>query len=389
MSKVKSILLGTSTVAIAALLAGCGSSKTDEAKQGTYYQTISVRPDPIVQNITHYHTDEQQRKQQLLINFLDNQMMGNGGIYTNYLPTNDPNSQNATGRELLDESSGYYLLHLALTKQSQAFKTFYEKTKKNFYENGQFSYRYDPATGKRYPVNATVDDLRIIEALFLYDQQFQTNYYAKEINTLYKNMQSLSLVNGNLYDWANGETKQHATTGTLCYFNLATLHALENQSKTGKQYYQKQLHIVQKGYISDDFPLYQTRYNYKTGKYTSDKGIDILESLMTMQHLSAVGKLPKTSLQWVTRQVMNKQLYNHYDMNGKATTQDQSAAAYALAALIASNEKQPELYQAAIKQMLTFQINKAGSPLNGAFGDLQTQQVYSFNNVTALVALDC
>lgn len=371
------------------LLASCGNNKKKEANEDTYYQTTVVSPGPVIQNITHYHTEEQQKKQQLLINFLDNQMMGDGGIYTNYLPTNNPNSTNATGHELLDESSGYYLIHLALTKQAQAFKIFYDKTKRNFYENGQFSYRYDPATKKRYPVNASVDDLRIMEALLLYDQQFQTNYYANEVKMLFKNMQSLSLINGNLYDYANGQTKQHAETGTLCYFNLATLKLLENNNATEKQYYQKQLKIVENGYLNDNFPVYQTRYNYQTKRYSNDGNINILETLMTMQHLSAINKLPATSLQWLTRQVMNKQLYNYYNLNGKPTTKNQSAAAYALAALIASDEKQPELYQAAIKEMLTFQINKEGSPLNGAFGDLQTKQVYSFNNVTALVALDC
>lgn len=371
------------------LLTSCGNNKKKEANEDIYYQTTVVRPDLVIQNITHYHTEEQQKKQQLLINFLDNQMMGDGGIYTNYLPTNNPNSTNATGHELLDESSGYYLIHLALTKQAQAFKIFYDKTKRNFYENGQFSYRYDPATKKRYPVNASVDDLRIMEALLLYDQQFQTNYYANEVKMLFKNMQSLSLVNGNLYDYANGQTKQHAETGTLCYFNLATLKLLENNNATEKQYYQKQLKIVENGYLSNNFPVYQTCYNYQTKRYSNNGNINILETLMTMQHLSAINKLPATSLQWLTRQIMNKQLYNYYDLSGKPTTKNQSAAAYALAALIASDEKQPELYQAAIKEMLTFQINKEGSPLNGAFGDLQTKQVYSFNNVTALVALDC
>lgn len=389
MSNKMRYLTGGALILSTIILAGCGNQSKKEATQDTYYQTSIMRPATVVQNITHYHTEEQQQKQQQLINFLDDQMMGDDGIYTNYLPTNDPNSPNATGHELLDESSGYYLIHLALTKQAQAFKNFYNKTKHVFYENGQFSYRYDPATKKRYPVNASVDDLRIMEALLLYDQQFQTDYYANELKTLFKNMQGLSLVNGNLYDYANGQTKQHAETGTLCYFNLATLRILEDGSAKEKQYYQKQLKIVENGYLGDNFPVYQTRYNYQTKKYTNDNNINVLETLMTMEHLSAVNKLPSASLQWLTRQVMNKQLYNYYDLNGKPTMQDQSAAAYALAALIASDEKQPELYQAAIKEMLIFQINKNGSPLNGAFGDLQTKQVYSFNNVTALVALDC
>lgn len=63
-----------------------------------------------------------------------------------------------------------WLLYLAEAHRWRYFRQFYGVTRRTFYKDGQFSYRYDPRSGKRYGVNATLDDLRIIRALLVYAQ---------------------------------------------------------------------------------------------------------------------------------------------------------------------------------------------------------------------------
>ncbi len=45
-----------------------------------------------------------------------------------------------------------------------------------------------------------------------------------------------------------------------------------------------------------------------------------------------------------------------------------------------------ELYDLAIDKMLLWQIQNSESVLNGAFGNKDTQEVYSYDNLQALLA---
>lgn len=83
-----------------------------------------------------------------------------------------------------------WLQYLVTTRQWAQFRQFYRQTKATFNENGLFSYRYDPRTKKRYAVNATLDDLRIIRALLTYDQAHHTNHYRQKATQRYQNQQS-------------------------------------------------------------------------------------------------------------------------------------------------------------------------------------------------------
>jgi hypothetical protein len=64
-----------------------------------------------------------------------------------------------------------WLEYLAYTHQYKKFREFYQATKQTFDQKSQFSYRYTPTTNKKFSVNATLDDLRIIRALQMYADQ--------------------------------------------------------------------------------------------------------------------------------------------------------------------------------------------------------------------------
>mgnify|MGYP003361950846 CR=1 FL=1 len=326
-------------------------------------------------------------QQQHLQEFVTQRLLTKQGIYTNYLDTKQ-RTTTASGHEMLSESAGYYLQHLVLTGQKKAFRTFYQQTVTTFYSHDQFSYRYDPRTKKRSTVNASVDDLRILNSLLAYDQTFKTTHYQKTATSLYRDLQQHSLIKGRLYDYADGQTGKHAPTITLCYLNLKTLRHFEGKTAKGRQQWQRQLKLVKRGYLGSVAPLYKTRYNYQRKVYTNSKELNIVESLLTMLHLAEVDQLPTASQQWLQQQVAAGKLYNRYDQKGKALTSDQSAGGYALAAMIGQTTGNAKLYQAAIQHVATFQITTQSSPLYGGLGDAATKQAYSFDNLTALVAYD-
>lgn len=312
--------------------------------------------------------------------FVDHKMLGSIGIYTNYLNKETLQKNTASGHQYLSESAGLYLLDLATTGNQAQFKKFYNTTKKNFYHDGVFVYRIDTNNRKKYQVNATIDDLRIIKSLLVYDKVHQTDYYQHEAQQLFIKLKKKVKRGSYLTDYYSIRTKKQSKNVTLSYQDLPLLQ------KFDPALYKKALKLVTAGFISKKVPLYQQVYNLKTRKYHT-KQIVTAQSLLTMEHLAAVGKLPAASQNWLLKKVKSKQLYNVYNYQGVAVEKNNSASDYALAAIIGKTVANKELYQEAVKKLLTLQVNDSGSPIFGSFGDAKTKQVYSFNELLSLLAL--
>ncbi|MCI2171017.1 glycosyl hydrolase [Schleiferilactobacillus perolens] len=318
-----------------------------------------------------------------LIAFLQQQLVRPDGVYTNYLDTNR-NAATASGHEYLSESAGLWLLHLAYTRQFDAFRRFYQQIKDTLWQGRQFAYRYNPANHQRFPVNATVDDLRILQAVGQAAIQTKSDQWHHEYQWIAKKVRDQSIAADRPVDFVDAKTGKRAKTITLCYLDLTTLRAIGGQAL-----YRSQLNRIQSGQLQSRLPLFATRYDYSAKKYTGTSQINSVESLLTAVHLASVNKVPPKTVQWVKKQVAAGTLANRYDgTSGAPLTFDQSAGGYALAAQLGVLTHDPDLAKQALHRALAFQIQKPGTPLNGALGDLASQQVYSFDNLETLVALD-
>ncbi|VDG17932.1 glycosyl hydrolase family 8 [Lactiplantibacillus mudanjiangensis] len=334
---------------------------------------------------SQYATQTDQRHRQQLIAFIKKGLLTKQGIYTNYRDTKKRTTGAATGHELLSESSGMWLQYLATTKQWKKFQRFYRVTKKTFDDHGQFSYRYDPRTKKRHTVNATLDDLRIIRALLAYDQMHQTKTYRREATQRYQTLVNTSIKDGHLVNYYDTHTKKATTTGSLAYFDLKTLAYFEKGTKKGRANYRKQLTVVQGGYLGDVFPLYAASYQWTTSKYSS-ASLNTSEALTTLLHLAEVGKLKATSRRWLVQRLQQHNLENGYTTTGTVSVGGESAANYALAAMIFAAIKDQSHYQLAMKDVWRLQVTKSSAAIVGGIGDAKTDQAYSYNNLTALNA---
>ena len=323
----------------------------------------------------------QANPQAALVKFVSQKLTGKYGIYTNYLAQAGSDEHVATGHQYLSESAGYYLQYLAQTKQNRKFRAFYAQTKRTFYRQQVFLYRFDPKQPGKYRVNATIDDLRIIAALMTYDQRNHTTKYQKEIKTLYQGLRRQVQQDGLLTDMYSLTERTHNQEVTLCYQNLAVLKKLDPQS------YRQALCVVQGGRIGAHGPLYYQSYRLNMKKYAQSQLVTP-QLLITFLHLAEVGKLPPASLHWLKQQVTKQTLYNAYTTTGRVKDRNTSAANYALAMLIGQEVGDQALTNTAKQALLAMQVTDANSAIYGSFGDPQTKQVYSFNELTALVALN-
>lgn len=316
--------------------------------------------------------------------FIVGQLSGANGIYTNLRDTEQA-AEAATGHEVLSESAGLMMRYYALTGQRNPFDAEWAKAKQTFDISAGFSYRYSPARNKRYMLNAAVDDLRIIRALYEAGQAFKDDSYTNQANVYGVRFYEHNVKNGYLYDFYDETYRTTNNFVTLCYIDLKTLNRLAIDSKKKEALAANMLKLIKQGYISNDFPFYETRYDYDKQAYSSES-INTVESLLTILALAEVRLHQPASIEYLKEHVHAGTLYGKYTRDGKPATDIRSTAIYAIAAMIGSELGDKSLYAESIRRMNEFRIQDTGSALYGGFGDPRAMQAYSFDNLNALLA---
>lgn len=321
---------------------------------------------------------------QKLYSFIDKQLTGPYGVYTNLLET-DQSAEVATGHEILSESASLMMLSAVRNRDAERFAGEWELAKRVFAMEGGFSYRYSPEQEKQYTVNAAVDDLRMIGALYEAGEVFDNQEYKDEAAEYSRKFYNNNVKDGYMFDIY--DNYYHSNNGfiTLCYINLSILRNLSISSESKGILLHNMSEIIEGGYLSDSFPFYETRFDYTSGAYSSD-GINTVESLLSILNLTEVGRQNPESLRFIREQVAAGTLYGQYTRDGEPANDIRSTAIYALAAMIGAAAGDDALYADSIQRMNEFRVTDPASPLYGGFGDTNTGQAYSFDNLMALLA---
>lgn len=313
--------------------------------------------------------------------FVENKMSRpDHGIKTTYhLPV--ASYEYASGEEVLSESIGLMMLHYIYTENESGFENlrlFCEEKLKN---NPIYVYR------EGFSTNALIDDFRIVEALFLAAETFDNPLYQKQALDYANVLYETNISDGHLVDFYDVQYNNRNNFLTLCYANLKLLYKLSIYDSRWYAILDATKAIVNSGYISDSFPLYHNNYNYDSNTYNEDP-IHIVHGLKTLLQLAEIGELPSTSLHWLKQRVEEGTLYGSYSITGEALTDIQSTAAYALAARIAAAVGDQPFYYQCIQRMEQYKITDKSSEMFGAFGNAETGEAYSFDQLSALLAYD-
>ncbi|MNC17143.1 hypothetical protein D3C75_650120 [compost metagenome] len=329
-------------------------------------------------------SEENVKEKQELYTFINMKLTGPFGVYTNLLDT-DQSAEVATGHEVLSESASLMMLSAVRDGDAQLFARQWALGKQTFGMEGGFSYRYSPKQQKQYSVNAAVDDLRMIGALFDAGEVFGDPQYTEEAEQYSKRFYANNVKDGYLYDLYDNFYKETNRFITLCYINLSVLRKLSIDSESLNILLNNMSGILEEGYLSDQFPFYETRFDYKSGTYGSEH-INTVESLLSILNLAEAGRQNPESIRYIKQQVEAGTLYGQYTREGKPANDIRSTAIYALTAMIGAEAGDEALYEAGIERMNEFRITDSASPLYGGFGDPNTGQAYSFDNLMALLA---
>jgi len=311
-------------------------------------------------------------------------VMPNGGVKTNFLET-EYTIDYATGYDVLSESQGLLMRYAVLTSNLELFTKALQYVEEKLLNEGVVAYRYSDEFGV-FPVNAAIDDLRIIRALFEAAEVFADPDY-REIAAGYGQYMYQSNVTGNnLVDYYDSQYKQQSSFLTLCYGDLATIRLLSELDQRWISVYESTLAVLQGGYISDEFPLFATSYDYVTGSY-STADITTCQSLIVAVHLAEIGACPDATVAFVKDLVSRGELYSMYDMSGAPLDDVHSTVNYALALILGFLSEDAELQQEGYDLMMKYWVEDKDSPVYGGFADVVTTDAYAFNNLYGLLAM--
>jgi len=355
------------------------------------YRNAGRDPDPVasksslIQPSPHSNAAlKSDQQEQALAAFIASQMTGPKGIYTNLKDT-DQSEAAATGHEYLSESASLMMRYAVLSRNKELFTTQWRNAKETFNMAEGFSYRYSPKLDKLYPVTAAIDDLRLIRSLYEAGDAFKEPAYIREADQYGARFYKNHVKNGFLYDFYDENYKTNNSFITLCYINLKTLGKLSIDDEWSGELQHNMQGVIEKGYLSDAFPFYETRFTYDTQKYSSEN-INTVESLLTILSLAEVGMAKASSIDYIEQQVEEGKLYGQYTRDGVPTTDIRSTAIYAITAMIGSEIGDEALYLKSIARMNEFRVQDKNSTLYGGFGDVSSKQAYSFDNLMALLA---
>ncbi len=320
----------------------------------------------------------------LCLQFIEKKLQSGGGVFTNYLPSREI-TEWAMGHSVLSESQGLMLSYYVHAKNEDMARKTIAFVQDHLDTGSILSYRLDEDR-RLYRVNAAVDDLRLIGALFEAADAFKQPEYRENALSYANRLYKTNVRDQMLADFYDEQYKQAGKVFTLCYADLHAMKGLLAYDDRWLPVMENMQNVILNGYLGEAFPMFHTSYNLEKQQYESDN-IQMVESLLTAYHLSVIDSCPKQTLDYLKKSLQGDKLYSVYDLNGEPASTTESTAIYALCALIGTGENDAELYRAAIEHMLSFQVTDPASPVYGAFADAKTLQAFSFDNLQAILAL--
>lgn len=324
-------------------------------------------------------------KETILYNFIkQNLMKTEYGIYTNYLESSNKD-EITKGHSVLSESQGLWMLYAVGANNKDDFEESFNIIKdKMLISNRLIAWRYD--NNEVSNVSSTIDDLRIIKALIYgYDRwgDKKYRYLAASISqSLLKNVTK----DGYIYDFHDGNSKGQDIT--ICYLDLTTMSYLKESNRKWNKVYINSLELIKNAQVTKGLPLFKKNYTPTYSEYSKETETELLYSLIDLKYLQSANIDVSSELEWLWNEFSkDRKLYLKYSLNGDRLSEYESTSIYALAGELFENAGRFSESEKVKERMKEFQIKKETSLIYGAFGDESTKDIYSYDNLNALIFL--
>ena len=328
--------------------------------------------------ITEY--DEHGTNYRNLETFFENNFIKEGNPITNLISQNSNKQDIANNNDVLSESMGLLMQKALKDQDEETFNLLWQKVDNNFKKSNELiawklplkdiTYGVDE-TIKNGIVNATIDDLRIVKALFRASEMFGNDDYrnsAVEIGNALK----MDCVKENKLLSFDDETSDYAI---WTYYDLEAMYKLSNYDSTWKKVLVKSIEDI-KGHQITGKPFF-----YQKSEQESFKSI---ENLIVLMHLYEIGLEDSSAIEFIKMQINESGYYGEYDADGRALNDIESPAIYGIIAQIAKLDDDHELYMLATDK-LNSMMNYRQGKYYGGYINLDNKESFSFDQLMAML----
>lgn len=332
---------------------------------------------------TRYSEQPDTREESLNQFILTELSSPNGGIYTNYLAT-DKQEEWATGHEILSESIGLMML-AAYYEEDKSLFDMYDSYLNKFMilDTGVYAWRIMEETPDDRPSNATIDDLRIGKAYYLAYLKWGNILYLEQAQIISNSLIEHAVIEEILRNYNDGDAFVD-----LSYLDIHTMTLYASFDNRWQPVKRRAIEIIESGYIGDEFPFYHKVYHTDRASYVQADGVNMIDALLVVLHLSEEGRVKDETIQWLKNQLEEDTVFGWYQAGEwYPIGYIESTAVYAIIMRIADNMDDEVLYELAQFKAVAFQVTNNQSPLYGAFAFEEALEVFSFDQLQMLLAL--
>lgn len=286
--------------------------------------------------------------------------------------------------EFLSESIGLYLLFLVERDREKEFADQVSVLTDHFLdESNLVAWRLEQKNERiiTSPVNAWIDDARIVHALYLAANSFDEPTYAKLAHDISESLTTIAIKDGLPVDYVDLKTKEASDVITLSYLDEAALKLMPASFNL----YSNSKNLLAKAPI--DGPFFAKAYSIKDQSYTFDEEINMIDQLYVALRYEQFSLSTDRFYTFFKEAFEKGPVYGRYDRSkGTPTVTYESQAVYALAVFYLLERGEDELAEMVMIRLRDLAVQDESSDYYGGYIDVLTQHTHSFDNLLPLLA---
>lgn len=284
---------------------------------------------------------------------------GNGTLATYLAETPKVSPDTASGREALSEALGLWLQYSVAKNDRMLFDRHYALLKKYFIApQGYVYWKISPDGAASVSTNALVDDLRIIDALYSAAQKWDNAEYAATADGIGRITSSYLIKGGLLTDFFDFKYKNSPDSLTLSYLDVKPLSILRQRGILPAPVAEKTLGLLRE--LPSDGVFFPKTYHIKTGTYTYDASINLIDQLLVALQRNQAGVASPELMAFLKQQFyQNRVIYGNYTRQTREPAAAfESPAVYALVILYSLQAGDRQFAVDVYQRMIQFRQQK-------------------------------
>ncbi len=282
---------------------------------------------------------------------------------------------------VLSETQGIMMHHALATDNKPLFDNSLAYARNHMTRSGLCAWQ--TVNGEMASVNASLDDLRLVEALLYAEEKW--GGYTQELAYRERALFAKCIEGGWMRDYVDLSNDQVASEVTLCYQNVAAMRTLASYREGWTVVADQAEQLLAQGVISDEFPLYWPRYDVDKASYTGNL-LQMNEAMVTVLHAAKAGIPQEKTLDWLEARLQEGYIAAGYTPEGQVAAgyEFESTATYALLVQIGIAADRPDMALCAMQEM--DRLRTFEEPIVGGYGATNGTLLYTFDVVQAMQA---